>query len=63
VSLPEPGDLLAVLDAGAYGYAEFMPFLSHPIPAEIAIRGGRAAPLRPRIEPAIWLDAQRLPVW
>ena len=61
---PEVGDLLAVLDTGAYGFTESMPyFLSHPIPAEIAVSGGRASLLRPRMEPAAWLDAQRLPAW
>jgi diaminopimelate decarboxylase len=61
---PEVGDLLAVLDVGAYGFTESMPlFLSHPIPAEIAIRGGRAALIRPRVEPAVWLDQQLLPAW
>ncbi|MBA3235854.1 MAG: alanine racemase, partial [Chloroflexi bacterium] len=41
---PSVGDLVAVLDVGAYGFTESMPlFLSHPIPAEVAIRGGRAA--------------------
>ena len=43
MALPEPGDLVAVLDVGAYGATESMPFfLSHPLPAEIAIRGGEA---------------------
>ncbi len=59
---PRVGDLVAVLDVGAYGFTESMPFfLSHPVPAEVAIRGGRASLLRPRLEPATWLDWQRLP--
>jgi diaminopimelate decarboxylase len=59
---PAPGDLVAVLDVGAYGFTESMPlFLSHPIPPEVAIRGGRTALLRPRVEPGAWLDWQRLP--
>jgi diaminopimelate decarboxylase len=58
------GDLLAVQDTGAYGYTESMPlFLSHPVPAEVAISDGRAALLRPRIEPSTWLQTQRLPAW
>jgi len=58
----EPGDLLAILDVGAYGFSESMPFfLSHPIPAEIAIHDGRASVLRPRLEPESWLEWQRLP--
>jgi diaminopimelate decarboxylase len=61
---PEPGDLVAVLDAGAYGFTESMPFfLSHPIPAEVAVRDGRAALLRPRLEPSAWLDWQLIPAW
>jgi diaminopimelate decarboxylase len=61
---PDVGDLVAVLDAGAYGYTESMPFfLSHPMPAEVAIRGGRAELIRPRLEPSEWLARQRLPSW
>ena len=58
---PEIGDLVAVLDVGAYGFTESMPlFLSHPIPAEVAVRGGRATVIRPRLEPGEWLDRQVL---
>ncbi len=64
LAAPAVGDLVAVLDTGAYGFTESMPlFLSHPIPAEVAIRGGRAALIRPRQEPAEWLDRQVLPAW
>lgn len=56
---PEPGDLIAVLDVGAYGATESMSFfLSHALPAEIALRGGAAWAARPRIEPETWLDWQ-----
>ncbi len=38
IGVPEVGELLAVLDAGAYGYSESMPlFLSHPPPAEVVV--------------------------
>ena len=58
---PDVGDLVAVLDVGAYGFTESMPlFLSHPIPAEVAVRDGRAALIRPRVEPTEWLDRQVL---
>jgi diaminopimelate decarboxylase len=58
------GDLIAVLDAGAYGFTESMPlFLSRTMPAEVAIRGGVAELIRPRIEPREFLDRQRLPGW
>jgi membrane-associated phospholipid phosphatase len=56
MTLPEPGDLVAVLDVGAYGATESMPFfLSHPLPPEIALSGGEAWVARPRIEPETWL--------
>ena len=59
MAVPDPGDLVAVLDVGAYGATESMPFfLSHPIPPEIAIRGGEAWASRPRIEPETWLGWQ-----
>ena len=61
---PEVGDLVAVLDVGAYGFTESMPlFLSHPIPAEVAVRNGRAELIRPRQEPSEWLDRQIAPDW
>ncbi len=62
--LPDPGDLVAVLDVGAYGFTESMPlFLSHPMPAEVASRGGRVELIRPRLDPSAFLDAQVVPAW
>jgi diaminopimelate decarboxylase len=61
---PDVGDLVGVLDVGAYGFTESMPlFLSHPIPAEVALRGGQAALIRPRQEPVEWLERQVVPAW
>lgn len=59
---PAVGDLVAVLDVGAYGFTESMPlFLSHPIPAEVVVRDGRAELIRPRLDPGEWLDRQLVP--
>ena len=64
VGVVAPGDLLAVLDVGAYGFTESMPlFLSRPTPAELVLRGGRAAIARPAIEPRHFLDQQAIPNW
>ena len=64
MNVPDVGDLVGILDVGAYGFTESMPlFLSHPIPAEVAIRAGRAALIRPRVEPASWLAEQVDPNW
>jgi len=59
--LPRPrvGDLVAVLDVGAYGFTESMPFfLSHPTAAEVAVKGGNAKLIRQRITPTELLDRQ-----
>lgn len=64
VRLPEPrsGDLLAILDAGAYGFTESMPyFLSHPGPAEVVVLGGRAHLARPPLDPGEQLARQAIP--
>ena len=48
---PLAGDIYAVLDAGAYGYSESMPFfLSHPIPAEVMLTDGHVTVSRERVE-------------
>lgn len=61
---PRVGDLVAVLDAGAYGFTESMPFfLSHPTAAEVAVLNGQAQLIRPRITPAELLDRQVDPDW
>ena len=57
--LPEGGDLVCVLDSGAYGFSESMPlFLSHPTPAEVVLQSGVAQLARPRIEPRAFIDQQ-----
>ncbi len=59
---PEPGDLVAFADAGAYGYSESMPlFLSHPWAAEVGVRGERDALLRRPPTPAELLAGQEVP--
>lgn len=64
IKLPftEVGDLLAIFNAGAYGYTESMPFfLSHPIPPEVLVYQGKEALIRPRVEPREYLANQRVP--
>ncbi len=61
---PQVGDLIAVLDAGAYGFTESMPFfLSHPTAVEVAVRDGHACLIRPRVSPRDFLDQQIAPRW
>ena len=66
VPLPaaSPGDLVEIGDVGAYGFTESMPlFLSHPMPAEVAVRDGCAELIRPGLDPESWLEVQRIPSW
>jgi diaminopimelate decarboxylase len=44
----QPGDLLAILTVGAYGYVLASNYNTRPRPAEILIDGGRAELIRPR---------------
>jgi diaminopimelate decarboxylase len=46
--LPQPGDLLAIRDAGAYGFAMASTYNLRPLPAEVAVEGGAARLVRPR---------------
>ncbi|MBI2362992.1 MAG: diaminopimelate decarboxylase, partial [Elusimicrobia bacterium] len=50
VRLPrlEPGDVLAVLDAGAYGSSMGSQYNSRPRPAEVLVEGRRARLVRRR---------------
>jgi diaminopimelate decarboxylase len=58
------GDLVAVLDTGAYGFTESMPlFLSRPLPVELGVRGGDVREIRRRIEPREFLESQSIPDW
>ncbi len=44
----EPGDLLAVLNAGAYGFVMASRFNSRPLPAEVLVADGQARLVRER---------------
>ncbi|HEX5481623.1 MAG TPA: diaminopimelate decarboxylase [Terriglobia bacterium] len=44
----QPGDLLAILTAGAYGYALASNYNTRPRPAEIMVHGDHAKLIRPR---------------
>lgn len=49
---PAPGDLLAVLDAGAYGYSMASNYNLRPRPAEVVVADGEAFLARPGETPA-----------
>jgi diaminopimelate decarboxylase len=63
--LPEmqPGDLLAVLTAGAYGAVLANTYNSRPLVPEVMVKGGNYAVIRPRPSPSDQFVAERLPAW
>jgi len=60
---PMPGDLLAVMTAGAYGAAQAGTYNSRPLIPEVLVRNDEWALIRPRqtLDELIGLD--RLPAW
>ncbi|MBP2145768.1 diaminopimelate decarboxylase [Methanofollis sp. W23] len=64
-ALPAPvaGDLVAVLDAGAYGFAMSSQYNSRPRCAEVAVRGGKHALMRRTEELDDVTAAMQEPAW
>lgn len=54
----EIGDILAVLDVGAYGYAMSSHFLHRPRPAEVLIENDSHRPIRKREDYSVLLENQ-----
>lgn len=57
------GDLLAVMSAGAYGAVQAGTYNSRPLIAEIMVRGGEFAVVRPRQSHDELIGLDRLPPW
>jgi len=63
--LPEvsEGDLLAILNAGAYGFSMSSQYNSRPRCAEVLVKDGRYAPVRERESLEDLIRGQRIPDW
>lgn len=63
MAAPEPGDLIAVMSAGAYGAVQSGSYNSRPLVAEVLANGPQWAVVRPRpsLEDLIALDT--IPAW
>jgi diaminopimelate decarboxylase len=59
----EPGSLVAILDAGAYGAAMSSTYNNRPLAAEVLVDGDRFAVVRPRQTHEQLLAGQHLPPW
>src|SRR6202047_909086 len=59
----DPGDLLAVMSAGAYGAVEASTYNTRPLIPEVLVREGEWALVRPRLAAASLIALDRLPPW
>ena len=60
---PQPSDLLAVMSAGAYGAVLAGTYNTRALVAEVLVREGEWALVRPRLEVAELIALDRLPPW
>jgi diaminopimelate decarboxylase len=60
---PEPGDLLAVMTAGAYGAVEAGTYNTRALVPEVLVKQGKWAPVRPRVSAEELIALDRLPDW
>jgi diaminopimelate decarboxylase len=60
---PRPGDLLAVMTAGAYGATQAGTYNSRPLVPEVLVRQGEWALIRPRVTAEELIGLDRMPAW
>ena len=60
---PRPGDLIAVMSAGAYGAVQAGTYNTRPLVAEVLVRKAEWALVRPRVNAEQLIALDRLPDW
>jgi diaminopimelate decarboxylase len=60
---PRPGDLLAVMSAGAYGAVQAGTYNTRALVPEVLVKGSEWALVRPRLEAKDLIALDRLPPW
>ena len=60
---PRPGDLLAVMTAGAYGAVQAGTYNTRPLVPEVLVRDGEWAVVRPRLDADQLIRMDKLPAW
>jgi diaminopimelate decarboxylase len=60
---PRPGDLLAVMSAGAYGAVQAGTYNTRPLVPEVLVRQAEWALVRPRLEVSELIGLDRLAPW
>jgi diaminopimelate decarboxylase len=59
----QPGDLIAIMTAGAYGAVQASTYNTRPLVPEVLVRGKDAAIVRARIDAARQIGFDTLPGW
>jgi diaminopimelate decarboxylase len=59
----KPGDLLAIMTAGAYGAVQAGTYNTRPLIPEVLVRDGEWALVRPRLEADQLISLDKLPPW
>ncbi|MGZ9082535.1 MAG: diaminopimelate decarboxylase, partial [Rhodoplanes sp.] len=60
---PAPGDLLAIMSAGAYGAVQAGTYNTRPLVPEVMVKDGEWALVRPRLDVDALIALDRLPPW
>jgi diaminopimelate decarboxylase len=63
MAAPRPGDLLAVMTAGAYGAVQAGTYNTRALVPEVLVRENEWALVRPRLEVSDLIGLDRLPPW
>ncbi len=63
ITAQKPGDLLAVLSAGAYGAVQASTYNTRPLVPEVMVNGSQFTVIRPRPSYDAMLEQDRLPDW
>ncbi len=63
IVLPQPGDLLAVMSAGAYGAVQAGTYNTRALVPEVLVKDSEWALVRPRVDIADLIGLDRLPGW
>jgi diaminopimelate decarboxylase len=60
---PKPGDLLAIMTAGAYGAVQAGTYNTRPLVPEVLVNGSRHAVVRPRVPVEDQIAMDRIAPW
>jgi diaminopimelate decarboxylase len=60
---PRPGDLLAIMSAGAYGAVQAGTYNTRPLVPEVLVRQAEWALVRPRLDAEALIGLDRLAPW